>query len=114
MVSNKQKELRKYLENERNRLSDELQKKTSPELDTQRSPYGKREAASMGSSELEKGQSMVRRLKEQLAEVEHALEKLDDGTYGICDNCGKSIPPERLEAIPQTSLCLDCKAKQER
>src|SRR5215207_9136610 len=43
-----------------------------------------------------------------LADVERALAKLDDGTYGICDRCGALIPEERLEARPWTSRCVAC------
>jgi DnaK suppressor protein len=43
-----------------------------------------------------------------LEDVERALQKLDDGTYGICDRCGALIPEERLEARPWTSLCISC------
>ena len=42
-----------------------------------------------------------------LADVDRALEKLDEGTYGICDVCGALIPAERLEARPWTSLCVE-------
>ena len=41
-----------------------------------------------------------------LEEVERALAKLDEGTYGVCDDCGEPIAPERLEAIPWTALCV--------
>ena len=43
-----------------------------------------------------------------LTDVERALAKLDEGTYGICDRCGALIPEERLEARPWTSLCMAC------
>ena len=43
-----------------------------------------------------------------LADVERALEKLEDGTYGICDSCGEPIGEERLEAIPWATLCISC------
>ena len=43
-----------------------------------------------------------------LADVERALEKLADGTYGSCDECGGSIADERLEAIPWATLCISC------
>jgi len=43
-----------------------------------------------------------------LADVERALEKVADGTYGLCDRCGASIPDERLEAIPMATLCVRC------
>jgi DnaK suppressor protein len=42
-----------------------------------------------------------------LADVERALEKLDDGTYGTCDACGEPIGEDRLEAIPWATLCID-------
>jgi len=40
--------------------------------------------------------------------VERALEKLEDGSYGKCDNCGKEIAAGRLEAAPESALCIDC------
>ena len=43
-----------------------------------------------------------------LEDVDRALEKLDAGTYGICDRCGAPISEERLEARPWTSLCMSC------
>jgi len=45
--------------------------------------------------------------QEQLREVESAMKRLEDGTYGTCRVCGKKIPVERLEAVPWTSLCID-------
>jgi RNA polymerase-binding transcription factor len=44
----------------------------------------------------------------------HALERLDDGTYGICESCGNPIGKLRLQAAPRATLCLTCKTKQER
>ena len=43
-----------------------------------------------------------------LTDVERALEKLRDGTYGTCDSCGDTIGEERLEAIPWVTLCISC------
>jgi len=43
-----------------------------------------------------------------LAAVERAIEKLAEGTYGVCDSCGGAIPQERLEAIPWAALCVRC------
>ena len=48
-----------------------------------------------------------------LAEVRHALHKIEDRSYGLCDNCGEPIDFERLQARPQASLCLNCKRKDE-
>lgn len=43
-----------------------------------------------------------------LGDIDAALQRIDDGTYGTCTNCGKQIPPERLEARPWATLCIDC------
>ena len=45
-------------------------------------------------------------ISSSLEEVQRALEKLDEGTYGSCDDCGDPIASERLEAIPWTALCV--------
>jgi RNA polymerase-binding transcription factor DksA len=45
--------------------------------------------------------------RDTLVEIDAALQRIDDGTYGICENCGKPIAPERLMAIPWTRLCID-------
>ena len=49
-----------------------------------------------------------------LGEVEHALRKLSEGTYGKCERCGGRIPAARLNAMPFASLCVKCKQKEER
>lgn len=43
-----------------------------------------------------------------------ALARIDEGTYGVCRTCGQSIGEERLEALPWTTQCIDCKRKEER
>jgi DnaK suppressor protein len=49
-----------------------------------------------------------------LTEIDAALKRIDEGTYGTCTNCGREIPAERLEAYPWASLCIDCKRESER
>lgn len=49
--------------------------------------------------------------QDYLREIEHALEKLADGTYGRCDSCGALIDPDRLSALPHSCLCLACKSR---
>jgi RNA polymerase-binding transcription factor DksA len=48
-----------------------------------------------------------------LAEIEDALVRIDDGTYGACSTCGRSIGDERLQAVPWARLCIDDKRSQE-
>jgi RNA polymerase-binding protein DksA len=49
-----------------------------------------------------------------LQAIDAALQRIDDGTYGTCGKCGKQIAPERLEAIPWATLCIEDKRKDER
>ena len=48
-----------------------------------------------------------------LQEINAALRRIDDGTYGQCTNCGRQIPEERLEARPFATLCIDCQRQRE-
>jgi RNA polymerase-binding protein DksA len=49
-----------------------------------------------------------------LAAIDKALRKIDEGTYGTCERCGRPIAPERLEALPYAELCIDCKRQSLR
>ncbi|MFD0355828.1 TraR/DksA family transcriptional regulator [Streptomyces sp. NPDC127110] len=49
-----------------------------------------------------------------LEQTERALERLEAGTYGLCENCGRPIGKARMQAFPRATLCVDCKQKQER
>jgi DnaK suppressor protein len=50
---------------------------------------------------------------DELQEIEEALERIRDGSFGLCESCKKKIPKERLKAIPYTRLCVNCKKKEE-
>ena len=54
------------------------------------------------------------REKTFLKKIDHALAKIDEGTFGICEECDEPIHPKRLEARPETTLCIRCKEDQER
>ena len=53
--------------------------------------------------------TLVEQLRTRRADILAALQKIDAGTYGKCENCGQDIPPERLEAVPAATLCVACK-----
>ncbi len=53
-------------------------------------------------------QENARRLLEQ---VEAALQRFDQGTYGVCENCGQEIDPARLQALPYATLCIRCQQR---
>ncbi|MFF5588452.1 TraR/DksA family transcriptional regulator [Streptomyces hygroscopicus] len=52
--------------------------------------------------------------REMLLQTERALERLDTGTYGLCENCGNAIGKARMQAFPRATLCVECKQRQER
>ena len=57
-----------------------------------------------------KGVALTANVDGQLAQIEEALSRLDDGSYGTCQRCGKAITEARLEALPFATLCIDCQA----
>ncbi len=85
--------LREYLRTEPERTSDEV------DLDVY---------------EREKNLALVRRMEQRIQEIDNALRAAKKGTYGICERCGKPIDPERLKALPQTTLCVKCKNDVEK
>ncbi len=65
--------------------------------------------ADSGQVAAEQGENkaLLNQLEEQLDDVNHALAKLDDGTYGLCEVCGQAIGEARLEAMPATRFCIN-------
>ncbi len=85
--------LREYLKAEPERTSDEV------DLDVY---------------EREKNLALVRRLEQKIEEIDKALRIAKQGAYGICERCSKPIDPERLKALPETTLCVKCKNEIEK
>jgi RNA polymerase-binding protein DksA len=56
--------------------------------------------------------SLLTQTREYLAEIDAALEKLDHGDYGRCENCGQPIAPERLAARPTATTCINCAGRR--
>lgn len=68
--------------------------------------------SSQVTAERGEAEVLAAKLRETLDEVERALAKHDEGTFGLCENCGKPIAPARLEAMPTARFCIDCASKQ--
>ena len=64
--------------------------------------------------EMEKNVSLLEQVDDELLEVEAAVQRLERGTYGTCQVCGRPIGDERLEAMPATRFCVEDQAKAER
>ncbi|MDQ6935714.1 MAG: TraR/DksA C4-type zinc finger protein [Actinomycetota bacterium] len=72
--------------------------------------------ADVGSASFERDQEMViaNNARDMLTQSEHALERIANGTYGVCENCGRPIGKQRLMVFPRATLCLSCKQREER
>jgi len=72
--------------------------------------------ADVGSTTLERDaeMSLANNTRDMLYQVQRALARLDDGTYGVCESCGNPIGKLRLMAFPRATLCLTCKQREER
>lgn len=62
----------------------------------------------------ERDLSILERVEGELADIAHALTRIDDGSYGTCEACGKPIGEERLEAMPAARFCLEDQSAAER
>jgi DnaK suppressor protein len=109
---------KKRLEEERERLEEQiadyerdLEEARLTESSSDRSPDpGNAEASSM-KLEYAKELSIEQNTLDLLSKANRALERIDAGTYGICESCGKAIPIERLEVLPYSTLCVECASR---
>jgi DnaK suppressor protein len=106
------REIAEKLRLRRDRLAAKLGVVTTVERDPDASvSFGKR--VGDGTTEAVERLNRVgtaRGLDAMLHDVDRALHKLEEGTYGICDRCGRLIPEERLDARPWSVLCVECAA----
>jgi RNA polymerase-binding transcription factor DksA len=68
--------------------------------------------SSQVTAERGEAEAILTSLKDTLDDVERALNKLDGGTYGTCESCGKPITAPRLEAMPAARNCISCASKR--
>jgi RNA polymerase-binding transcription factor DksA len=108
-------EERARLEGVRDGLADENLSEESEQESTSELSSADQHQADLGTEtfEREKDLSILERIEAELADVEHALRRLDDGTYGTCEACGRPIDEQRLEALPATRLCRDDQERAE-
>ena len=106
-------EVQILLEARRRQLAEELAELTKPPEAGSNLSFGKRigegttEAVERISST-----AAARSIAASLAEVDRALVKVDEGTYGLCDDCGLPISSERLEGMPSATRCVTCSARR--
>jgi RNA polymerase-binding protein DksA len=102
---------RKELEKERQQTIYELERLREYIRDQAESSS---DEPSLAVYEREKNLALVRRLESRLTAIEDALRAAKKGRYGICERCGRPIDPERLKALPETTLCVRCKNELEK
>lgn len=110
---------RKRLESEKERLEEQiadyerdLEEARLTESSSDRSPDpGNAEASSM-KLEYAKELSIEQNTLDLLSKANRALERVEAGTYGICESCGKPIPVERLNVLPYSTLCVECASRR--
>ena len=92
------------------RLRGELQAEIEPASATDD------DSADVAADVYERGKiiSLIQNLELKLRALDNAIEKARSGTYGICEKCGNTIPPERLEIMPETTLCVRCASEREQ
>lgn len=59
-------------------------------------------------------QALIRMLRSRLNDIESALERIEDGSYGLCAECSNEIPPRRLQALPFATLCVNCQSMADK
>lgn len=101
---------RHKLESERERIRLIL----SEEVEHPKVAHGAQTAAASEVSESQRGEQMREREAVHLAQIEGALRQLEAGAFGMCQTCAKPIAPERLEALPWATDCVDCHSKKRR
>lgn len=107
------KELRAMLEAKRAEVVGEIKRAWQDSMETDRTSFP--EVGDLVSASVEKekafeyGEAGVNALRE----INAALEKLESGTYGICEICGRAIGVKRLKVVPSARLCIKCKSDQE-
>ena len=112
MDKERQDYFRKKLEQMYNDLLSEADK-TLSEMTGQNDKYP--DPTDRASAESDRSFELRIRDRERklLSKIKAAIERIDNNDFGICDSCGDDISPERLEARPVTTLCIECKTKQE-
>lgn len=111
--------LREELEDERARLlhiievhRKELEESLESEAASERIPDPSTGEGGTLAFEYEMERQLDATSLSQVQRIEHALERMEDGTYGLCESCGTPIPIDRLRALPHTTLCVACASKR--
>jgi len=111
MADINQDALKIRIEKDREQLNEQINQIRAARTAQERregSPFGKREEEASETAELENLIAQEKRILDQIIDIELALKKLENGTYGLCQKCNEAIEPARLEIIPTAKICMKC------
>jgi DnaK suppressor protein len=116
---NNEAELRQRLYDERERLQSEIFQRTQGDevvlpVELVRDSEGMTSDDADAVADADRTHALARNSGNLLREVNAAIQRLDAGTYGTCDRCGRAISRRRLEVLPYASLCIECQEAAER
>lgn len=113
MTNNKLLTIKKKLEKQRADLLSEAEQTINTKLVTEKESFP--DPTDQAVAELDSNFVLRLRGREQklLKKIDEAIARIESGTYGVCESCGGQIGMKRLEARPVTTLCIECKTRQE-
>jgi len=106
--------IREKLLSEKNRILSDVSAKIRQESSQEKREIG--DIYDIASDERERELSLMLgdRERKKLAEIDLAIERINEGTYGVCEECGEPVGEKRLEVLPFTRVCVDCQSRIER
>jgi DnaK suppressor protein len=112
-MDNKLLAIKKKLLKQRSELLNEAEHTLNNKISTEKESFP--DPTDQAVAELDNNFVLRLRGREQklLKKIDEAIARIDGGTYGVCESCGEQISIKRLEARPVTTLCIECKTRQE-
>ena len=107
-------EITQKLQDAKNKILQEVSQKVRSESNVLKHEIGDIYDIASNERERELTLSLGDRDREKLAEIEDALERLKDNSYGTCEECGEPVAEDRLRALPSTRVCVECMSKMEK
>jgi RNA polymerase-binding protein DksA len=106
------KSIQKQLVSDRIKIRDQISRQSESNANSATNPD--RSDLAMSYDQRQRNTAWLEQLEQRLSEIEDALERLNDGSYGKCESCGNEISSARLGAKPYATLCIHCQEKFER
>ena len=112
-MDNKLLAIKKKLVKQRTELLTEAEETLNSKISTEKESFP--DPTDQAVAELDSNFTLRLRGREQklLKKIDEAIARIESGTYGVCESCGEQISTKRLEARPVTTLCIECKTRQE-